>query len=304
MTRDLPLAFAHPEDRAAATAPKGAPRDRIALRDYVREVEIGAFQEERGVTQRLRFNVVVEVGRASAPLADDVDRILSYDAITEAVEGALSEERLALLETLAERIAETLLLEPRARRVFVRIDKLDRGPFALGVEIERTRDTARVAEPVAEEQTRPLVVHLSNMAIADARLATWLDALEALERPVVLTVGLPETSIPVAGAPLPQRRIDLLALEQNAWVLAARDVRCIVVDSRTEITHAITSGRIVVWAPSKVVLDTVDRPEVDPRDAAALSAWFAGTLDAERLLGLGADVPGGTHLALADKLML
>lgn len=304
MTSELSLAFAHPEARAAATAPADAPRDRIALRDYVRAVEIGAFQEERGVEQRLRFNVVVEVGRASAPLADDVDRILSYDTITEAVELSLSEERLSLLETLAERIAERLLGEPRARRVFVRIEKLDRGPFTLGVEIERSRAQVGPVEHPQNAFTRPLVVFLSNEAIADARLPGWLDSLEALSLPVVLTVGLPETPRPTVGAAMPQRRIDLLALEQNAWVLAARDRRCIVVESRTEITHAIHAGRIVVWAPSKIVLDSIDGPDVAPRDSAGLSAWLARTLDAERLLGLGAEVPGGDTLALADRLDL
>ncbi|NDR56879.1 dihydroneopterin aldolase [Aliiruegeria sabulilitoris] len=304
MTSELSLAFAHPEDRAAATAPADAPRDRIALRDYVRAVEIGAFQEERGIAQRLRFNVVVEVGRASAPLADDVDRILSYDTITEAVEGALSEERLSLLETLAERIAERLLKEPRARRVFVRIEKLDRGPFSLGVEIERSQAQLGPVEQAETGFARPLVVFLSNEAIADPRLPGWLDSLEALSLPVVLTVGAPETPCPAAGSAMPQRRIDLLALEQNAWVLAARDRRCIVVESRTEITHAIHAGRIVVWAPSKIVLDSIDGPDVAPRDAAGLSAWFAEILNAERLLGLGADVPGGDTLALADKLDL
>ena len=47
MTSDIRLAFAHPEERAAASA--GAdPRDRISLRDHIVEVEIGAFQQERG----------------------------------------------------------------------------------------------------------------------------------------------------------------------------------------------------------------------------------------------------------------
>lgn len=304
MTRDLSLAFVHPEARAAATAPEDAPRDRIALRDYVREVEIGAFQEERGVEQRLRFNVVVEVGRASAPVEDDVDRILSYDTITEAVELSLSEERLSLLETLAERIAERLLTEPRARRVFVRIEKLDRGPFSLGVEIERNRTHVAPVEAPEHGFARPLVVFLSNDAISDTRLAGWLDAFEALEMPVVLIVGLPDTPMPAAGAAMPQRRIDLLALEQNAWVLAARDRRCIVVDSRTEITHAIHEGQIVVWAPSKIVLDSLEGPDVAPSDAAGLAAWFAGVLEAQRLIGLGTDLPGGDTLPLADILDL
>ncbi len=304
MTSELTQAFAHPEDRAAATQDGTTPRDRISLRDYVREVEIGAFQEERGVMQRLRFNVVVEVGHAAAPLADDVDRILSYDTITEAVEASLSEVRLSLLETLAEMIADRLLAEPRARRVFIRIEKLDRGPFALGVEIERTRVGTLPNEPVSDDFARPVVVLLSNAALVDDRLPTWLDQLEALEMPVVLSVERPDTEAPVARAPMPQRRIDLLALEQNAWVLAARDRRCIVVNSRTEIVHAIHQGRIVVWAPSKIVLDAIDGPEVGPRDPAGLASWFAGTLHAGRILGLGVDVPGGTMLSLADTLQV
>ncbi|MFD0982484.1 dihydroneopterin aldolase [Tropicimonas aquimaris] len=304
MTTDITLAFAHPESRASATAPADAPRDRISLRDYIRTVEIGAFQEERGVEQRLRFNVVVEVGHAAAPLADDVDRILSYDAITEAIDAALAAERLSLLETLAERVAERLLGEPRARRVFVRIEKLDRGPYALGIEIERSCAVVRPTEPEPDRYSRPLVLHLSNAAIADKRLPGWLDQIERLKRPVVLTVGMPDAATPVAGASMPQRRIDLLALEQNAWVLAARDRRCIVVNSRTEITHAIHAGRIIVWAPSKIVLDAVEGPDAGPREAAALSGWFARTLEAERFIGLGAEVPRGDLLELEDELAL
>ena len=45
---EIRQAFAHPEARAAATA-EAAPYDRISLRDHVVEVEIGAFQAERGV---------------------------------------------------------------------------------------------------------------------------------------------------------------------------------------------------------------------------------------------------------------
>lgn len=132
MTNDIRLAFAHPEERAEASA-GAAPRDRISLRDHVAEVEIGAFQQERGTRQRVRFNVVVEVRPHPAPLQDDVDRILSYDRITESIADELSAERLNLLETLAERIAERILAEPQAMRVFVRIEKLDRGPVAMRI---------------------------------------------------------------------------------------------------------------------------------------------------------------------------
>ena len=138
MTSDISLAFAHPEERAIASA-SADPRDRILLRDYLVDVEIGAIQQERGTRQRVCFNVVVEVSPHAIPLDDDVDRILSYDRITEAISAQLAADRLNLLETLAEGVAERILAEPRAMRVFVRIEKLDRGPFALGVEIARAR---------------------------------------------------------------------------------------------------------------------------------------------------------------------
>jgi dihydroneopterin aldolase len=150
----------------------------------------------------------------------------------------------------------------------------------------------------------PVLIHLSNAAIADPRLPGWLDQLEALGLPVILTVGLPDLPRPVARHPMPQRRIDLLALEQNAWVLAGRDRRCVVVDTRTEIAHAIAQGRIVVWAPSKILLDALDPPQAGPEDAAALAAWLGGTLHASRLVGLDAALPGGEALAPADRLAL
>ncbi len=88
-----------------------------------------------------------------------------------------------------------------------------------------------------------------------------------------------------------QRRIDLLALEQNAWVLAARDRRCVVVATRTELDWAMKHGQISVWAPSKIVLDAVDGPSASPRDAGALSAWFAELMQATELVMLGAQAP-------------
>ena len=121
MSTDIRLAFAHPEARAEASAPAD-PRDRISLRDHLVEVEIGAFQAERGVRQRLRFNVVVEIRPHPEPLQDDVDRILSYDRITEAISAALAEERLNLLETLLRkkrvRLRRILLSPPGDPRFF------------------------------------------------------------------------------------------------------------------------------------------------------------------------------------------
>ncbi len=297
MISDIRLAFAHPEERAEASA--GAdPRDRISLRDHVVEVEIGAFQQERGTRQRVRFDVVVEVRPHPAPIEDDVDRILSYDRITEAIAAELASERLNLLETLAERVAERILSEPQAMRVFVRIEKLDRGPGALGVEIVRSRaelPTRSVDAEGAETALHPIVVFLDNDGITAPDLATRLDSLQATGQPVILTVGLPDLPRPETGHRPTQRRIDLLAIEQNAWVLASRDPRCVVVATRTEIDWAMKHGRMIVWAPSKLVLDAVDGPQ--SREPVALALWLAETLAAERLVLHGtATVPAGSRV--------
>jgi dihydroneopterin aldolase len=296
MSTDIALAFAHPIARSEASA-SADPRDRISLRDYIVDVDIGAFQQERGHTQRVMFNIVVEVRPAPQPLNDDVDRILSYDRLTEAIATELAAERLNLLETLAERVAERILAEPQAMRAFVRIEKLDVGPYKLGVEIVRSRVEAALQVVGQDGQAaalHPVVVYLDNDAIAAADLAHRLDRLQALG-PVILTVGLPDLPRPVTGHKPTQRRVDLLAIEQNAWTLAARDPRCVVMASRTEIDWAIKRGKTVVWAPSKMVLDAVDGPQ--SRDPVALALWLAEAVAAARLIVHGdVALPAGSRV--------
>ncbi|WP_300052226.1 dihydroneopterin aldolase [Sulfitobacter sp.] len=292
---EIRLAFAHPSERAETMAGP-EPRDRISLRDHIVEVEIGAFQAERDVTQRVCFNVVVEVAPLTGVVDDDVDRILSYDRVTEAIAAELAAERLNLLETLAERVADRILIQPQAMRVFVRIEKLDRGPGALGVEIVRAREGGAKAQDAAQEAPQPRVVYLSNAAIASDLLTGWLDQLAASAQPVILCVGPADIAAPRAGDEKAQRHIDLLAIEQNAWVLWARDPRCAVVGSRTELDWAMKNGQISIWAPARIVLDAVDGPAAPPSAAPALAAWFAESSAASELVLIGADRPEGAAL--------
>ena len=298
MTSDIAQAFAHPEERSIASA-TADPRDRISLRDHIVEVEIGAFQKERGHTQRVLFNIVVEVRPAAQPLNDDVDLILSYDTLTEAIATELAAERLNLLETLAERLAERILAEPQAMRVFVRIEKLDVGPYKLGVEIVRSRAEAcgQGGRAGWRGSRRASVGGVSRQCRRSWR-PIWrrgLDHWQAQGRPVILTVGLPDMARPQTGHKPTQRRVDLLAIEQNAWVLAARDPRCVVMATRTEIDWAIKRGQMVVWAPSKLVLDAVDGPH--SREPVALALWLAELMAAERLVVHGdVALPAGSRV--------
>lgn len=113
------------------------PADRIFLRDHVVDVEIGAYAEEYGVKQRLRFSVDLEVRRSGAPHVDEVASVVSYDLIFATIRELADGPRMKLLETFAERLAARLLAENDVTRAWIRIEKLDRVSGSLGVEIER-----------------------------------------------------------------------------------------------------------------------------------------------------------------------
>lgn len=274
---DVDRAFGHPQARLSHET-AGNPPDRISLRDYLTEAEIGAFQQERGARQRLRFNIAVELAHQDGASTDDVDTILSYDRLTEAIAHELAAERLNLLETLAERVAGRILAEPRAERVLLRVEKLDRGPGALGVEIVRRKGEASLSR--ADASLRPTVALLDPAAVD---LGSRIDKLIEMHRPLVLTLALPPMVLPDAATSAARLRIGLLAIEQAAWAVASRDPRLTVVASRTEIDWAMKAGKPILWAPMKLVLDSAGAPE-SVGDGLAPALWLAEMLGAARLV--------------------
>jgi dihydroneopterin aldolase len=119
--------------------------DRVFVRDLVIPVEIGAYDFERGRTQRVRFNVDVDVTRVSVG-GDDMRSVFSYDVVMDAIKMILASGHIELVETIAERLAELVLRHERVQAVSVQVEKLDVAPGAVGVRIRRERqaETARV----------------------------------------------------------------------------------------------------------------------------------------------------------------
>jgi len=123
---------------------KDAPTDHVFVHDFVLPVRIGAYASEHEKPQRVRFNVDVKVLRPPHE-AEDMRDVFSYDVITDSICMTVATGHVMLAETLAERIAALLLEHPRVVRVTVRVEKLDLGPGAVGVRIERER-AAEIAE--------------------------------------------------------------------------------------------------------------------------------------------------------------
>jgi len=135
------------EERLRRTAAKLArsefkPLDRVFMHDLVLDVEIGVYTHEKGVTQRVRFSVDVDVLPATVAVDDDIGRAFDYDTIIKGIKQIVARGHLNLVETLAEEVAAHCLAHPRAAAVKVMIEKLDKEPGAVGVEIVRAKGSA------------------------------------------------------------------------------------------------------------------------------------------------------------------
>ena len=135
------------EQRLRRAVPKPAPDevravDRVFVHDLVLDVEIGVYTHEKGVTQSVRFSVDVELTPATAALDDDIGRAFDYDTIIKGIKDIVARGHINLVETLAEEVARHCLARPHAARVTVKIEKLDKEPGAVGVEIVRSKESA------------------------------------------------------------------------------------------------------------------------------------------------------------------
>jgi dihydroneopterin aldolase len=132
-------------DRRTAGAKRPAGSDgrtyRMFVRDLVVPCLLGVHRHERDGRQRVRINLDLEVAATTEPIDDRLANVVSYEAIVERVRGLCGEGHVNLAETLAARIVDTCLADPRVRWALVRLEKLEVFPDAAsaGVEMERTR---------------------------------------------------------------------------------------------------------------------------------------------------------------------
>ena len=122
----------------------------VFLRDMVLPASIGVYAHEKGTPQRVRINVDLAVQEQAGSAVsrgavgrDELSRVLNYETVVESVRAVVASGHVQLVETLAERIAESCLLDHRVEFARIRVEKLD--VFAdvgsVGVEIERDRTT-------------------------------------------------------------------------------------------------------------------------------------------------------------------
>jgi dihydroneopterin aldolase len=111
------------------------------VRDLVLSCLIGVHKFEQRKPQRIRINVDVAIREQGKTQSDMLADVVDYEDLTDKIRALVGSGHVNLVETLAERIADLCLAEPRIDAARVRVEKLDIFPdaAAVGVEIERSR---------------------------------------------------------------------------------------------------------------------------------------------------------------------
>jgi dihydroneopterin aldolase len=110
---------------------------RLFLRDHVVHVHIGAHAFEKGVSQRLVFNVELFVPFAdTTPTQDRLAEVVDYDFVRQVIAARIALGHVELQETLCDALAAQLLAHPQVRAVRLSTQKPDVYPDCAGVGVE------------------------------------------------------------------------------------------------------------------------------------------------------------------------
>src|SRR5688500_5040746 len=118
--------------------------DKVFVAGLELEAKHGYYDEERQTGNRFRFDVSVSTPTNRAAKTDDLDDTVDYATIAALVRKSADGPSAKLVETLAERVADSLFEQfASAAGVRVRVAKLNppltEGAAEAGVEIERVR---------------------------------------------------------------------------------------------------------------------------------------------------------------------
>ncbi len=117
------------------------PPRRVFVNDLEIVASVGVFEVEHRYEQRIIVTLDLAVRDDYDGISEKLTDVLDYSAIVGDVEQVAQSRHFKLIETLAERIAETCLKDARVLSARVRIEKPDIMPScrSVGIEIERRR---------------------------------------------------------------------------------------------------------------------------------------------------------------------
>jgi 7,8-dihydroneopterin aldolase/epimerase/oxygenase len=113
----------------------------VFVRDLMVDASIGIYDKEKSASQQIRINIDLSVTEETVPLNDDYENVVCYEKVVNGIKNIIKSGHVELVETLAEKIADMNMIDPRINAVRVRVEKLEaiENTTSVGVEIERHR---------------------------------------------------------------------------------------------------------------------------------------------------------------------
>jgi dihydroneopterin aldolase len=124
--------------------------DQIALTGLTVFGRHGVYAHERENGQEFTIDLRLQLALADAAASDDVADTVHYGELAEKVAAVVAGEPVNLIETLASRIADVALADPRVHFVSVTVHK-PHAPIALSFsDVAVTVNRGRLSEPLQE----------------------------------------------------------------------------------------------------------------------------------------------------------
>ena len=125
-------------------------RDKVFISELRVDTVIGIYDWERKIRQNVVIDIEMACDCARAAETDSVEDTLDYKAIGKRIIALVEESEFFLVETLAHRLAETLIAEFGIGWLRLKVDKEGalRGARGVGVIVERgTPDASGAGGP-------------------------------------------------------------------------------------------------------------------------------------------------------------
>ena len=113
--------------------------DRIFLSEMKIETTVGIWEWEKRIKQQVIIDIEMSADIKKAAATDQIEDTLNYKAVAKSVRKLVEESSFQLVETMAEKISELVIVEHNVSWVKVRVNKPGaiRGSKGVGIIIER-----------------------------------------------------------------------------------------------------------------------------------------------------------------------
>ncbi|QHT58004.1 2-amino-4-hydroxy-6-hydroxymethyldihydropteridine diphosphokinase [Cellulomonas sp. H30R-01] len=195
------------EENGAAYDASGRRLDQIRLSGITATGYHGVFDHERREGQTFVADVVVHLDTRRAAAGDDLAHTLDYGGLAQQVAAVLAGEPVDLIETVAERIAATVLAAGTVAAVDVAVHKPQAPiPVPFGdvvVAIRRDRTKLPAAEPYTGPLRESALPRTGAAALVAPLPGDTHGPSAAYEEPRAADVGGADARTPALGTPSP-----------------------------------------------------------------------------------------------------